>query len=241
MKPQNRRFRIIGGSAGRPTPSGRRFAFGRPENDGPPRHRAQQGRAGMISGWVFLFLLSIGAFVAAKLPPPEPPVTGQLRGSASASDGDSLRIDGRRIRLEGIDAPEIGQTCRRGEAVSDCGAEARLRLKALIEGATTVCRLHGRDRYGRELGVCEADGRDIGREMVLSGHAVSYGLYRDEEEAARGDKAGLWEGDFIRPQEWRRSNGKAEESPHLAGDWLELIARWLEEQVSAIATRILGG
>lgn len=75
----------------------------------------------------------------------------------------------------------------------------------------------------------------------FSGHAVSYGLYRDEEEAARGDKAGLWEGDFVRPQEWRRSNGKAEESPHLTGDWLELIARWLEEQVSTIATRILGG
>lgn len=89
----------------------------------------------MAGGWIFLVLLGIGAYVASQLPPPERPMTGELRGLASASDGDSLRIDGRRIRIEGIDAPEIGQMCRRGEDVWDCGAQARQRLADLVAGA----------------------------------------------------------------------------------------------------------
>ncbi|PST21861.1 thermonuclease family protein [Mesorhizobium plurifarium] len=191
----------------------------------------------MAGGWIFLVLLGIGAYVASQLPPPERPMTGELRGLASASDGDSLRIDGRRIRIEGIDAPEIGQMCRRGEDVWDCGAQARQRLADLVAGAMIVCRLHGHDRYGRELGVCAADGTDLGREMVLSGHAVSYGLYRGEEETARAGRSGLWAGDFVRPQEWRRSKGRAAEGPHRATGWLEIILEWLQEHASAIMAR----
>ncbi|OAP42795.1 exopolysaccharide biosynthesis protein [Sinorhizobium glycinis] len=194
----------------------------------------------MIGGWMFLMVLSLGAYVASSLPPPEKTVTGELRGSAVASDGDSLRLNGRRVRIEGIDAPEIGQTCQREGAGWDCGAEARRRLEDLIDGTTIRCRLHGRDRYGRELGLCEAGGRDIGREMVLSGYAVSYGLYREEEERARERRAGVWAGDFVRPQEWRRSEGGAEETPHQAGDWLEFILQWLEDQAWRVAKEIAG-
>jgi endonuclease YncB( thermonuclease family) len=238
VKSQDRRFRIVGGSGASPGSSGRRFGFGR--SGFPERRKRPSGSGGMAGGWIFLILLGIGAYIAAQLPPSERPVTGELRGSASASDGDSLRLDGRRIRIEGIDAPEIGQMCRRGETAWDCGAQARQRLIALTAGTTTVCRLHGHDRYGRELGVCAAGGTDLGREMVLSGHAVSYGLYRDEEETARTGRRGLWGGDFVRPQEWRRSNGGAEEIPHRAGDWLETIIQWLQEYSSAIMARIGG-
>nr|WP_225169086.1 thermonuclease family protein [Ensifer sp. IC4062] len=194
-----------------------------------------------MSGWIFLALLSIGAYVAAKLPPPEQTVTAELQGVATASDGDSLRLNGRRIRLEGIDAPEIGQTCRRGEATWDCGGEARERLKMLISGLATACRLHGHDRYGRDLGVCAAGQRDLGREMVLSGYAVSYGRYQNEEDVAREGRVGLWSGDFVRPQAWRQSNGRAEEMPHDADDWWRLILQWLEEQVRVIFRRIVHG
>ncbi len=34
-----------------------------------------------------------------------------LTGAATAADGDSIEIAGNRIRLEGIDAPELAQTC----------------------------------------------------------------------------------------------------------------------------------
>ncbi|MEY9163305.1 endonuclease YncB(thermonuclease family) [Sinorhizobium fredii] len=236
MKPGQRNFRIAGG--GKPVPPRRRFVFGRPGS--LQRSNRSQGRGGLIGGWVFLLLLSLGAYVASRLPPPEKPVTGELRGVAVASDGDSLRLDGRRVRIEGIDAPEIGQRCQRDGTRWDCGAAARRRLEDLIDGTTTRCRLHGRDRYGRELGLCDASGRDVGRELVLSGHAVSYGLYREEEERARNRRAGLWAGDFIRPQEWRRSQGEAEEAPHRAGDWLELILQWLEDEAWRIAKEIGG-
>lgn len=231
------KFRIVGGA--KPFRR-RRFHFGRPANRFTGRRRPSEGRGSLLGGWVFLLVLSIGAYVASKLPPPEKPVTGEVHGAAMASDGDSLRLAGRRVRIEGIDAPEIGQTCRRGENVWDCGSEARRRLASLVKEETTRCRLHGRDRYGRELGICETGGRDIGREMVLSGLAVSYGLYRSEEEQARERRKGLWAGDFVRPQEWRRSKGEPEEMPHRASDWLELIGQWIEDEVRMVAERILG-
>ncbi|WP_457585948.1 thermonuclease family protein [Ensifer canadensis] len=95
---------------------------------------APAGRMGTIGGWIFFLLLCVGAYFASQMPPPERTVTGELSGVASASDGDSLRLDGRRIRLEGIDAPEIGQTCNRDGAEWDCGADARQRLRAMVAG-----------------------------------------------------------------------------------------------------------
>ncbi|THK38600.1 thermonuclease family protein [Ensifer sp. MPMI2T] len=239
MTSGKRKFRIINGAGARRPAPRRWFGFGRSANVAP--RSGFEGRGGMMGGWIFLILLSIGAYVAAKLPPTEWTVTAELQGAATASDGDSLRLDGRRIRLEGIDAPEISQTCRRGEATWDCGGEARERLKTLISGLATACRLHGHDRYGRDLGVCEAGQRDLGREMVLSGYAVSYGRYQNEEDVAREGRVGLWSGDFVRPQAWRRSNGGAEEMPHGTDDWWGLIPQWLEEQVRVIFRRIVSG
>lgn len=193
---------------------------------------------GTIGGWIFFLLLCVGAYVASQLPPPGRAVTGELSGIATASDGDSLRLDGRRIRLEGIDAPEIGQTCRRDGAEWDCGADARQRLRAMVSGGTVLCRLHGRDKYGRDLGICETDGRDIGREMVAAGYAVSYGRYQKEEASAESRNVGLWAGDFTRPQAWRRANGHADEAPHVVDDWLDAVRLWLFEQLSALFARI---
>ncbi|MBM3093313.1 thermonuclease family protein [Ensifer sp. T173] len=202
---------------------------------------APAGHIGTIGGWVIFLLLCAGAYVASQLPPPERTVTGELSGFATASDGDSLRLDGRRIRLEGIDAPEIGQTCRRDGAEWDCGADARKRLKAMVSGGTTLCRLHGRDKYGRDLGTCETNGRDVGRQMVATGYAVSYGRYQKEEATAERQRVGLWAGEFTRPQAWRRSNRHAEEAPHVVDGWLEVIRLWLFDHLSALFARIGDG
>lgn len=193
---------------------------------------------GTIGGWIFFLLLCVGAYFASQLPPAERTVTGEISGMATASDGDSLRLDGRRIRLEGIDAPEIGQTCGRDGAQWDCGTDARQRLRAMVSGGTTACRLHGRDKYGRELGTCETKGQDIGREMVANGYAVSYGRYQKEEASAEEQNVGLWAGDFTRPQAWRRANGHADETPHVVDGWLDTIRLWLFEQLSALFARI---
>ncbi|RVJ41063.1 thermonuclease family protein, partial [Sinorhizobium medicae] len=51
---------------------------------------------------------------------------------------------------------------------------------------------------------------------------------------------GLWGGDFVRPQEWRRSNGGVDEPPHRTSDRIETIIRWLQEYSSGIMARIGG-
>ena len=130
-----------------------------------------------------------------------------LEGRAQVTDGDTIRIGESRIRLKGIDAPEMEQRCSRAGRSYACGETARRVLIDLVSGETVRCRATGRDRYQRILARCTVNGRDIGARMVEGGWAVSYGRdYEPEETRARSRSAGLWEGDFERPQAWRREN-----------------------------------
>lgn len=60
------------------------------------------------------------------------PVTQMLGGGARAINGDTLDVDGKRVCLHGIDAPETGQTCRRRLRIWACGVEATRALERLI-------------------------------------------------------------------------------------------------------------
>jgi len=130
-----------------------------------------------------------------------------LAGVPRAVDGDTLVFTGRRVRLAGIDAPEIGQTCRRGDADYACGQEARRFLAVLTGKGQTECSGNEEDRYGRLLVHCVSATTDINSAMVRAGWAVSYGGYGFEERAARDDNAGLWAGSFERPADWRARHG----------------------------------
>lgn len=130
--------------------------------------------------------------------------TANYAGVAQISDGDSLRIGEQRIRLEGIDAPELSQTCRVGPRDEECGRLARSHLVALVNGRRVECAGWETDRYGRLLAQCRAGGVDINRRMVLDGWAVSFGLFHAEEAVAQAERRGLWAGEFDRPKEWRR-------------------------------------
>jgi len=125
-------------------------------------------------------------------------------------DGDSLRRGNEDIRLNGIDAPELRQTCRdeHGREWS-CGREAKARLAALVGGGKVACTARGRDRYGRTLAVCAAGAiADLGKTLVREGYAVDYfqGGYHAAEGEARAARRGLWRGSFDRPQDWRRQH-----------------------------------
>jgi endonuclease YncB( thermonuclease family) len=134
-----------------------------------------------------------------------------LEGRAYAIDGDTIRIDRERLRLKGIDAPEMGQTCTRSRQVYSCGETARNALIAMILRQQVQCRSSGRDRYKRLLARCATDGRDLGARMVEEGWAVSYGRdYQRQEASARSRSAGLWAGEFERPQDWRRRHPRGE-------------------------------
>jgi endonuclease YncB( thermonuclease family) len=106
-------------------------------------------------------------------------------------DGDSLRLEGRDIRLARIDAPELRQICTRGERPWPCGQAARAALIRLTEGGTVTCRVSGRDRYGRTLAACAAEGADLAAALVSAGWALAYGGYEREEAAARQHRRGL--------------------------------------------------
>lgn len=114
-------------------------------------------------------------------------------------DGDTLEIDGERVRLEGIDAPETEQTCGGGWFKTwNCGRAAADQLRWLVGGRRVDCAAAGRDKYGRTLGWCSADGRDINAEMVRSGHAWAFvkfsNRYQALEAKAREKKIGIWKG-----------------------------------------------
>jgi endonuclease YncB( thermonuclease family) len=129
--------------------------------------------------------------------------TAAIVGSAQVIDGDSLTVAGTEIRLYGIDAPELKQSCLRGGMPWNCGAEAAGALRAAAAGRETVCRPRDRDRYGRAVAVCLAGGVDLVAAMVRGGLAVSLGAYAADEREARDARRGLWSSSFESPAAWR--------------------------------------
>lgn len=123
--------------------------------------------------------------------------TSRLTGRPRIIDGDTLVVDGQKVRLVGIDAPEHDQRCGRRA----CGTEATNALKAVAAGRELQCSSHRYDDYGRALAVCRAGDRDLGAWMVRQGYAVAaYGNhYKAEQEAARRERVGLWQGPFDLP------------------------------------------
>ena len=146
---------------------------------------------------VLLCLLALAAMLRER----------PIAGKAFAIDGDTLVVDGRRIRLLGLDAPEIGQSCEREGRAYRCGEEARAAIRAFIAGEPVTCAAQGRDRYGRDLATCRVRAEDIGAHLVRSGQAVSFGAYGEEEREAREARRGIWAGPFETPQAWRRRHG----------------------------------
>lgn len=127
-------------------------------------------------------------------------------GIAAVVDGDSLRIGEKRIRLEGIDAPELSQTCFSGGREINCGRQAREHLRALIGGQKVVCEGWQTDKYGRLLARCTARSIELNAAMVRDGWAVAYGDFDMLQAEAQAERRGLWQGDFETPREWRRKH-----------------------------------
>jgi len=158
----------------------------------------------------------------AEEPRPEQPAAepkGDLWRVVSVHDGDTvLCLDGdnrqHKVRLVGIDAPEIGQAF---------GTMSRDGLRALVLRKTVRVRDQGEDRYGRTLGLLEIDGADVAVRMVIDGLAWHFTRYSDDktlaaaEREARQAGRGLWaDPDPMPPWEWReteRDRKAAERKP----------------------------
>ena len=133
---------------------------------------------------------------------PEPP-TVSPKGTARVIDGDSLRIGRQEIRLRGIDAPELAQTCERKGQSWRCGEAAARRLRRHIGSQPVACSGNRFDSYHRLLAVCTVDGVELNRWLVEQGWAVSYDDYPKAERMARKAGRGLWSSTFERPRDWR--------------------------------------
>ena len=77
-------------------------------------------------------------------------------------DGDTIEIDNKMIRLDGIDAPEKGQPCRRNDLLHDYGTSSKKHLEFILTGTKIECTRKGKDKWGRIIRKCAADGDDIG-------------------------------------------------------------------------------
>ena len=133
---------------------------------------------------------------------------GNLLGPARVVDGDTIVVADEKIRLHGIDAPEIGQTFWCDGREFDCGAMAAAALEALVAGIRVRCEALERDCYGRLVAKCYSPrGVDICGRLVRSGWALAYRHYSLDyvaaENEARENFRGLWRGSFDKPWEWR--------------------------------------
>lgn len=120
-------------------------------------------------------------------------------------DGETLRLQGQVVRLDGLQAPSRGETCAdtAGQGF-DCGVAAADRLAHLVANHALVCELHGQDVFRRPLAICEANGKILNAMLVSSGWALASSENFSEAEArARQAGRGLWADGIVPPEEWR--------------------------------------
>lgn len=170
---------------------------------------------------IVISLAAIGVVWAAVtfLTPAGPP----LLGRATAVDGDTLRVGSARVRLTGLDAVELDQSCTDATGAQwACGHEARAYLARLLRDGDVACTPSGRDRYRRVLARCMVGNADVGLSIVTAGWAVAESDYALAEQQARGARSGIWAGQFERPADWRRDHGEP------GFDLAEWLRSWFE-------------
>ena len=136
-----------------------------------------------------------------------------ITGVPKIREGDQVQIGTSRVRLFGIDAPSVDQLCLNNTAERwTCGVAARDELIKHVGTKSWTCHVNSTDRRGRAIARCEVDGEDIQKWMVQNGWALAYDRashdYDADEAAAREAKAGMWQGAFIAPWDWRIRNKK---------------------------------
>ena len=124
-------------------------------------------------------------------------------------DGDTIVLNGKKIRFSGIDTPELKQTCMNGDEKVFCGKTAKMLLIKKIGNETPECISEGKDAYKRTLAECFVNGESLSAFLVRSGYAFAYRKYSDkfvkDEEFAKENKFGLWSMKFQYPWDFRKS------------------------------------
>ena len=124
-------------------------------------------------------------------------------------DGDTIVLNGEKIRFSGIDTPELKQTCLKDGQKVPCGMNAKSLLAEKIGNATIECISEGKDTYKRTLAECFVDGESLSKFLVRSGYAFAYRKYSTkfvkDEEFAKVNKLGMWAMTFQYPWDFRKT------------------------------------
>ena len=146
----------------------------------------------------------------------------EIVGLPRIVDGDTIHIGEYKFRLEGIDAPEIRQECKK-ESLKisstigfsfykdyNCGKVSKEKLISKINGSEIKCIFTNKDRYKRYIATCYKKKTDLNQWMVRNGYAIAYRRYSKkyvpDEDFAKENKLGLWQGKFMNPEKWRKLN-----------------------------------
>ena len=143
----------------------------------------------------------------------------EISGNAKIIDGDTIKINSKKIRLHGIDAPEFKQTCKKPYLTIifftftkdyPCGKISTQKLQKKINNKVITCKILDIDRYKRLIGECYKRNLNLNSWLVSNGYAVAYRKYSKKyvsyEINAKNEKLGIWQGKFEMPWDYRRKN-----------------------------------
>ena len=149
----------------------------------------------LISVFLLVFLITINDIKSQEL---------------KVVDGDTIHINGEKIRFTGIDTPELKQTCIKEGIKNYCGVTAKKILIDKIDNNTVECISEGKDQYKRTLAECFVNNESLSSYLVRSGYAFAYRRYSKkfikDEDYARTKKLGMWSMKFEFPWDYRRNN-----------------------------------
>ena len=124
-------------------------------------------------------------------------------------DGDTIVLNGEKIRFSGIDTPELKQMCIKDDQKVFCGIFAKMLLVEKIGNVTPQCTSEGKDAYKRTLAECFVNGESLSSFLVRSGYAFAYRKYSKkfikDEEFAKKNKLGMWSMEFEYPWDFRKT------------------------------------
>lgn len=142
----------------------------------------------------------------------------EFSGRITFSDADTLRVGGVTVRLFGIDAPEMNQSCVHADGSSwACGRWAAGQARSNFNGRIAHCTKLDLDRYGRTVARCLDGGQDIAEFLVREGLATAYRKYSldyiDAEKQASIESRGIWDGTLEAPSAYRAAQQPAPQVP----------------------------
>ncbi len=156
-----------------------------------------------------ILILSLALFCLSLATAAETARAESLAGTATVVDGNHIEVQGEKIKLLGIDAPDLEQTCttRKGKT-KFCGQLAKQYLARLLENRKVKCTGDKRGPKGHLLAICIIGPFRVNEQMVMNGWAladpVTGELYKRAELFAQIRKEGMWRGKFENPWVWRQ-------------------------------------